>query len=281
VAADTSTDGWGQELVFCSATLIDRAFPEKVQAAATAGFTAISVLVADYLEAQATGMTDRQFATLFTDAGLRAAEVSSLTRWTADDDAAHADEDFAFGLVELVGATGVNCTVLGAPLGDLDQAVTTFGALCDRAARHGIRCHVEFFPWTDLPTLNVAWELVRRADRPNAGIMFDTWHHARSGGTVADLAAIPPDRIFGIQLCDTRATFEGTLLEDTQHRLLPGQGTADVVSTVRQLRAMGVTAVIGGEVLSPEWSGLTSLEVATRLYDSMRDVVDRAGEVQR
>jgi hypothetical protein len=62
---------------------------------------------------------------------------------------------------------------------DPDRVATSFGRFCDRAARRGIRVHLEFIPSTGIPDLETAWEVVNRADRENGGIVFDTRHYFR------------------------------------------------------------------------------------------------------
>src|SRR5580658_9797938 len=94
-----------------------------------------------------------------------------------------------------------------------------FGRLCDRAAGFGARVHLEFIPFTIVRTLRTAWDLVRAADRPNGGLVFDTWHFFRGEPDFEVLAGIPGDRIFCVQLDDAPAVPSGPLREETQHRL--------------------------------------------------------------
>ena len=62
--------------------------------------------------------------------------------------------------------------------------------------------HLEFLPWSAFPNVNAAWEVVRVADRPNGGLIIDSWHCARSATTLDDIAAIPGERVFAVQLSD-------------------------------------------------------------------------------
>ena len=47
-------------------------------------------------------------------------------------------------------------------------------------------------------------------DRPNASVLIDNLHLARTGGTVADVAAVAPERLPYVQLCDAPANAPGT-----------------------------------------------------------------------
>ena len=111
----------------------------------------------------------------------------------------------------------------------LDEAAAAFAGLCDRAAEHGLLVHLEFLPWSRIPDLATAWEVVRAADRPNGGLMLDAWHYFRSKPDGALLRSIPGASILGVQLCDAPAVPEPEPLQATLHeRLLPGDGDLDL-----------------------------------------------------
>ena len=134
-------------------------------------------------------------------------------------------EQELFAVAEAVGARSLNAVdVFGGPW-SLDEAAAAFAGLCDRAAEHGLLVHLEFLPWSRIPDLATAWQVVRAADRPNGGLMLDAWHYFRSDPDGALLRSIPGASILGVQLCDAPATPEADPLHATLHeRLLPGDG---------------------------------------------------------
>jgi sugar phosphate isomerase/epimerase len=80
-----------------------------------------------------------------------------------------------------------------------------------------------------LPVKNVAEaaRLLRDAAQPNAGIIVDALHLARSGGSPADVAAIDPALIAYVQLCDAPRVRPATMErreESLHNRLYPGDG---------------------------------------------------------
>ena len=84
-----------------------------------------------------------------------------------------------FAVADAVGARSLNAVdVFGGPW-SLDEAAAAFAGLCDRAAEHGLLVHLEFLPWSRIPDLATAWQVVDAADRPNGGIMLDAWHYFR------------------------------------------------------------------------------------------------------
>ena len=78
------------------------------------------------------------------------------------------------------------------PLVDL---VEPFGALCDRAAEHGVLVGFEFLPYSGVRSIGEVWQVVSAADRPNGGIIVDLWHWFRPEAQVTDLAVHPRFRL--------------------------------------------------------------------------------------
>ena len=173
-----------------------------------------------------------------------------LTGWgTAEDrDAAQREKErTVFHLARLFGAAHMNCGLLEKP--PAPAVVEAFGALCDRAG--DLVVGLEFMPYSGVPDLPTAWRVVRDAGRANAGLLVDAWHWARSGATAEQLAAVPPERVLGVQLCDVgERPITPLRHESLHHRLLPGEGYGDVVGMLRALRAHGVAAPFSVEVIS-------------------------------
>ena len=103
-----------------------------------------------------------------------------------------------------------------------------FAELCDRAADVGAQVHLEFMPISCVATLREAWTIVRDADRANGGIVFDTWHFFRGDPDFELLATVPGDRIYCVQIDDAAAEPRASLRDDTNNRLLPGDGDLDL-----------------------------------------------------
>ncbi len=124
---------------------------------------------------------------------------------------------------------------------DADEArlQSNFDALCDLAADHGIGVDLECMAWRSVSTLGRCATLVARSGRANAGILIDTLHLFRCGGSAAEVAALPPNVIRSAQLCDGRpkapATMEARIAEARGGRLPPGAGGLDLAAVVRAL----------------------------------------------
>lgn len=296
-ASDAGTHRWhadpvlgAGDLVLCSGTLPAATdFDTRLAAARDAGFAGVSLWGRDYAAARGSGRSDADLRAMLDDHGLEVGELDPAWWWlpgAGDIGAslvAHDDqqvfaygEDDLFGIAEALGARSVNAVDVFGGEWSVDDAAESFAALCDRAADHGLLVHLEFLPWSRIPNLLTAWEIVRRADRPNGGVAIDAWHFVRSGSTFQDLREVPTDRVLGVQLDDGPLVFEADLVHATLHeRLLPGEGQFDLAGLLGALA--GCPAPIGVEVFSDSLHALGPAEAARRAADATRAVVFQGG----
>jgi sugar phosphate isomerase/epimerase len=122
---------------------------------------------------------------------------------------------------------------------DGSRLTNNFRQLCDAAAGLGMTVDVEFVPWMSLANLGAATRLIEVVGRANLGIVVDALHFKRSGSALAELAAVPADRLRYMQICDAPATSSADpaalLHEATRERLFPGEGELDLVGLLRTL----------------------------------------------
>ncbi|SMH37689.1 sugar phosphate isomerase/epimerase family protein [Azospirillum agricola] len=148
-----------------------------------------------------------------------------------------APDDFLAGLEAAaeLGADSVNALLYDR---DTNRRADVFAGFCEIADGLDLRVAVEFYPPSQIASLRAARDLVDRVGRPGrVGITLDLLHLMRSGGGVADVAAVPPVSILVAQLCDGPAVVssEGLILEAATQRRLPGQGVFDVAGFVAAL----------------------------------------------
>ena len=125
-----------------------------------------------------------------------------------------------------------------------------FGALCDRAATAGVSVVLEFLPIFGIRNLGDALGVVQAVARPNAGVLVDTLHLARSGGSPDDLARMPRGLLPYIQVADAPASLAdgsfGGLVDEALHgRLLLGDGglpLRDVLAAVPDVPLSNTTS---------------------------------------
>ena len=94
-----------------------------------------------------------------------------------------------------------------AQLGGIDRAADDFRELAERAARRELRVGYEALAWgRHINDHRDAWEIVRRADHPNVGLILDSFHTLAMKIDVETIRAIPGDRIFIVQPKSTFAS---------------------------------------------------------------------------
>jgi sugar phosphate isomerase/epimerase len=255
-------------------------FAERVAAVAGAGYSGIGMMLRDYEGAIESGLTDADLRAIVDDHGICVAEVEFLGGWWFDDErveASRASEATLLHMADVFEARHLNVSAGAASPADedLETAGTQLGALCDRAADHGLLVAIEFMGVAVVKDVATAGRMLDVADRPNAGLDLDVYHYFRSTSTDEDLRAIG-NRVHCIQLGDA-AGVEGewNIEETTQRRLLPGEGDLDVVGMLRTLREMGVTTPPSVEILSVEQWQLPLDEQASRSYQATRAVLDQ------
>jgi sugar phosphate isomerase/epimerase len=275
------------DTVLCSGTLrTGITFRERLVAAQDGGFSGLSLWGRDYQVARDEGLIDRDIRLLLADHGLSVAELDPAWWWLPGAADIHippghdGERIFSFGERELfavadaVGARSLNAVDVFGGAWSLDEAAGAFAGLCDRAAEHGLQVHLEFLPWSRIPDLATAWQVVREADRPNGGLMLDAWHYFRSASDGALLRSIPGPSILGVQLCDAPAAAEANPLHATLHeRLLPGEGELALPALLADLRATGTTAPLGVEVFSDALHALPPEEAGRLAGQSLRAVL--------
>jgi sugar phosphate isomerase/epimerase len=120
---------------------------------------------------------------------------------------------------------------------DLSRTLDATGELVERALAAGFDEIVsEFAPVLTLRDLPMALAAIDHVGHPRYRLLIDTMHLARSGGTPADLAAIAPDRIGYIQLCDAPLHSDRPYMEEAMtERLAPGAGELPIEAMLAAL----------------------------------------------
>lgn len=156
------------------------------------------------------------------------------------------------------------------PAATLDE----LGRLSAAAAGGPTRVALEFMRFTRVGTLTEAVEIATAAD---AVVLVDALHLARSGGTPADLAAVAPDRIGYLQICDAPADTGdvGPAEEARHHRLPPGDGELPLRALLEHAPAdVPVSVEVQSDRLAAD---LPPGERAGRLLEAARRTLGPAG----
>lgn len=125
---------------------------------------------------------------------------------------------------------------------------------------------IEAYPASAIRTQGAALALAESLG-PDVRLTVDSLHVIRSGGSWADVAALPPERIGHIQLNDgLLAEPESRMEEAVFGRLLPGAGEFDLPALIPYLPMHATLAVEAPERRPPD---TTAAQQAKRLYEAM------------
>jgi len=152
---------------------------------------------------------------------------------------------------------------------DRGRTVARFAETGWLAAEHGMRAVLEFMRFTSVRTLSDAVGVVADAGAPGAGVLVDALHLARCGDEPGALAAVAPELLPYVQLCDARAVgpSDAELAFEARHaRLMPGDGQLPLGAL---LQAVPADAAISVEVLSDDGDARPGIEVARRAIEAV------------
>lgn len=120
-----------------------------------------------------------------------------------------------------------------------DYAVETFARLCDLAKPFNLTVNLEPVPVAAVANVAEAVEVLRRADRPNAGLVVDTHHFHRAGDLPQALDGLPRKWFHFAQICDAPREIPADRAEMIrimrEERLYLGEGGIDVATILGHL----------------------------------------------
>jgi sugar phosphate isomerase/epimerase len=233
---------------------------ERIDAAAAAGYGAISWSLPDVADILDDAGGQRALRTYAEDRGVRLAVLDPVFEWYPFAPPPRHYEpplrplDEALTIAARIGASELSALALVPVDGGHDLYVSHLAALADRASEHGIRVGLEFTPFAPVAGLGDSWPIVRDVGRADVGLVFDSWHFYRCGDPNFDLLEqVPGDRIFTVQISDGGPIVESVIKDTYFHRRAPLDGDFDLVRVWRTLAEIGgLTGLVGPEVLSRE-----------------------------
>jgi 4-hydroxyphenylpyruvate dioxygenase len=164
-------------------------------------------------------------------------------------------------------------------LGGIDRAAADFRELGERAAKRGLRVGYEALAWgRHINDHRDAWEIVRRADHPNIGLILDSFHTLARKIDVASIRAIPGDRIFIVQLADAPLIDMDLLYWSRHFRNMPGEGDLPVTDFMRAVAATGYNGPLSLEIFNDQFRGGSPKSIS---IDGRRSLVYLMDQVKR
>jgi 2-keto-myo-inositol isomerase len=206
-------------------------FETQLDATAKAGFKAVGLrmnIIKDYMSK---GNSFDKIKQKLTEFKLDPYEMNFFSNWIFCTDSNRKDVLAEFrDFISISGALG--CKMLVIPTAyenpttkEMSLAVKNYQTICDMAAEYGLTAGLEFLPWTEINTIKKARELVEAANRPNGGIILDTFHFFEGHSSIKDLEATPLKEIVMFHLNDLNRIPNVDMVTLTRnHRVLIGDG---------------------------------------------------------
>jgi 2-keto-myo-inositol isomerase len=250
------------KLALNGATTMRADLATDLQAARAAGFDYLEIWAAKLRAFLKQGST-AELRDLFTSAGLSPLSINSIEHVTfRERDAYESIKRECHELSSIAAAVGCPCIVVvpgRLPRGGasreqvIAESVKVLTELCDIAASHDVSLAFEFLGQTDcsVPTLDLAAEIVREADRSDLGVVIDSFHFYAGHSTLEMIEALDPKLIQIFHINDAE-DLPRDQLED-RHRLLPGLGILPLREMLGAFRRIGYDKVASVEIFRPEY----------------------------
>ena len=265
-------------ITISSWTLGDQcSFEERVSAAKAAGFEGIGLRAETYVDALNEGLFDSDILAILEKYDMKVTEVEYIVQW-AEEKRSYEEkykEQLCFHMCELFGVNHINCGLMENY--SVEWTAQKLKELCGRAGKYTIG--VEPMPYSGLPGIRKAWEVVKASGCDNAKLILDSWHWIRAGQSYDPelMADIPAEMIVSIQLNDVQArAYAASILRDeSMHdRALPGKGYGDSAGFVDMIKAKGISpAVVGVEVISDEILATGVAEAAKANFSAVSELL--------
>lgn len=259
-------------------------FEDRVKIAKEAGYDGIGLRAETYMLAVKQGYSDDRMLEILAEHDMKVTEVEYITLWADPNKTIETPETLLqqfkeqtiYHMARLFGVGHINCGLMEKYPAEVH--IQAFKELCTRAKELVIG--LEFMPYSGVPDLASAWNIVKEADCENGMLILDTWHWARANMTAADLEGVPAEKVVSIQICDVlERRYPDTILRDeSMHdRLCPGTGWGDTEGFLRALKAHGIKPrVVGTEVISDPILSQGYQKAAEQNYTTSIEVIQNA-----
>lgn len=251
---------------------------EKLAAIAKAGFSGIEIFEQDFI---ADTGTPEEIGNMIRDHGLDITLFQPFRDFEGligtDRQRAFDRAKYKFDTMNKLGTDLVLfcSSVHPKAVGGIDRAAQDFHELGDIAASHGVRVGYEALAWgKHVSDHRDAWEIVRRADHNNIGLILDSFHTLSLKIDPNSIRRIPGDKIFFVQLADAPLISMDLLYWSRHFRNMPGEGDLPVTAFMRAIAATGYDGYISLEIFNDQFRGGRPEGLARDGYRSLVALID-------
>jgi 4-hydroxyphenylpyruvate dioxygenase len=256
--------------------------PDKLDAIARAGFQGVEIFENDFL---AFDGSPREVGRMARDLGLEITLFQPFRDFEGMPEP-HRSRTFdraerKFDIMAELGTDLLLVCSNASPisLGGIDRAAADFHELGERAAKRGLKVGYEALAWgRHINDHRDAWEIVRRADHPNIGLILDSFHTLSRKIDLRSIASIPKDKIFIVQLADAPLIDMDLLYWSRHFRNMPGEGDLPVTEFTAAIASTGYDGYFSLEIFNDQFRGGSTRSIAT---DGHRSLLYLADQVRR
>ncbi len=150
----------------------------------------------------------------------------------------------------------------------------TASALSKMADRYGsgVRLGLEFLGMSNcsINNLQAAIETIRRVNKPNVGLVLDSFHMHVSDSKFSDIGRLTADQVFLVHVNDSEKGDKKKLTD--ANRLYPGEGDINLKAFAYALKGIGYDYYLSLELLRPTYWEQEPGEVAKKGRNSLSHV---------
>jgi 4-hydroxyphenylpyruvate dioxygenase len=248
--------------------------PDKLEAAAAAGFQGIEIFESDLLTYDG---TPAEVGRMAADLGLAVTIFQPFRDFEAMPEPQRSRNlDRAERKFDTMQALGTDLVLVcsntqAACLPDPARAAADLREMAERAHARGLRVGFEALAWgRHTNRWRQAWGIVKAADHQALGLILDSFHTLCLDDNLDGLDAVPAEKLFFLQLADAPRLQQDVLSWSRHHRLFPFQGELPVAEFHRAVLAAGYGGPISLEIFNDDFRAAPTRRTAR---DAMRSLV--------
>ncbi|MDB3914736.1 sugar phosphate isomerase/epimerase and 4-hydroxyphenylpyruvate domain-containing protein [Alphaproteobacteria bacterium] len=236
---------------------INGTLKEKIHAIAKAGFDGVEIFENDFLT---NNLSPKEVKKLVKDHGLEITLFQPFRDFEGMPDR-HRKRAFdrAKKKFEIMEELDTNLILIcsntsNISLGGIDRAANDFYELGEIAKERSIKVGYEALAWGKyINDHRDAWEIVRRANHENVGIILDSFHTLSKKIDLNSISSIPAEKIFIVQLADAPSHNMDLLYWSRHFRNMPGQGDLPISDFMNALDRTGYDGYLSLEIFNDSY----------------------------
>lgn len=247
---------------------------EKLQAAAKAGFAGVELFEKDLLYSDKSAS---ELQSLAKQLGLQLFTLQPFTDFEGLPQALRTKAlERAQRKFQLMQELGIDTLVVTSSTAlqltaDWQVLAADLAELADLAAQFQLRIAYEPLPWaSQIKTIQQAFELVQLAQRPNLGLVLDSFSFFALKTELTSLSAALVERLFIVQLADSPELTMDIQQLDKHFRCYAGQGILPIPALFKQLRSLGFAGLVSQKVPCEEFRASNPYQIARNGYRSLQ-----------